>query len=378
MADLVFEGRRRPLVAGRSLFDEADELAVAVPSSCRRSGRCHECVVAVPRGEDVLSPRSAAEGFLPHGFRLACQAHVERTDADVEFSVLRRRLRILLPPAGTSYALDPLVARVGDEVRYGDVPIDHYRGRLLGLALDVGTTTVVAELVDLEAGRPVHAAAFENPQRFGGSDVMTRIAYEGEHPGELRRALRRALNRVLRDAYATLGVERQTVYEAVIVGNPTMRDLFFGLDVAPLGRSPFRSTSEQAVHAGHAQTTSLTRLAHELGLFIHPQARIWGAPLIASHVGADTAADLVATDIAGAARHLHARRHRHQQRDRHRRRSTVPGGLLSGWSRLRGRAHQRTAWRARTGRSSRRSGATAASSAARSAMPRPRGSAAQG
>ena len=62
-------------------------------------------------------------------------------------------------------------------------------GRVLGLALAVGTTTVVLELVDLGSGEAIAAAAFENPQRFGGSDVMSRIAYEASQPGELRRAL---------------------------------------------------------------------------------------------------------------------------------------------------------------------------------------------
>ena len=83
----------------------------------------------------------------------------------------------------------------------------------------------------------------------------------------------------------------------VVVGNATMRDLVFGLDVEPIGRSPFRSTSETAWRAGEvASDRSLDRRAHELGILVHPRARIWGAPLIACHVGADAAADLVAMD----------------------------------------------------------------------------------
>jgi uncharacterized 2Fe-2S/4Fe-4S cluster protein (DUF4445 family) len=301
VGELIHETQRRPLRIGRSLFEAADELTLAVPASCRRTGRCRECVVQVSEGAEALSPPSEAEAFLPAGFRLACQALVARDEGDVRFAILRRRLRILMPSEqepGSPLALDPVVTRKGALALYGDEPIGPALGRLLGLALDVGTTTVVFELVDLESGRSLHAAAFENPQRFGGSDVMTRIAYEAEHPGELRRALRRALNRELEATYRSLGLDRHAVYEAVVVGNPTMRDLFFGLDVGPLGRWPFRSLAEVAVREGRAATSGLVRRAHELGLLIHPQGRVFGVPLVASHVGADTAADLVATDFA--------------------------------------------------------------------------------
>jgi uncharacterized 2Fe-2S/4Fe-4S cluster protein (DUF4445 family) len=301
VANAVHGTQRRPLTAGRSLFDEADELAVVVPASCRRTGRCHECVVQIISGGESLGPRTSAEAFLPEGFRLACQAVVERTDRDVEFAILRRRLRILMssePEPPEDFDLDPVVTRDGPNVLYAGELFGPATGRLLGLAIDVGTTTVVFELVDLESGRSLGAAAFENPQRFGGSDVMTRIAYEAEHPGELRRALRRALNRELEATYRSLGLDRHSVYEAVIVGNPTMRDLFFGLDVGPLGRWPFHSLSEVAVREGGAATSGLVRRAHELGLLIHPQGRVFGVPLVACHVGADTAADLVATDFA--------------------------------------------------------------------------------
>ena len=311
MGQLIHENERRPLQVGRSLFDAADELALRVPSSCRRTGRCRECVVQVHEGEEALGSRTGAEAFLPAGFRLACQAMVEREDGDVRFSILRRRLRILMPSepgadggagAGGTAAVpakpDPLITRDGSTVLYDGELIGLAAGRLLGLAIDVGTTTVVFELVDLESGRTLEAAAFENPQRFGGSDVMSRIAYDSHHPDELRRALRRALNRELETLYRRQGVDRHEVLEAVVVGNPTMRDLFFGLDVAPLGCSPFRSLTETAVREGRTKSSSLLRLAYELGVLMHPQGRVYGPPIIASHVGADIAADLVATGFA--------------------------------------------------------------------------------
>ncbi|MHB8400142.1 MAG: ASKHA domain-containing protein [Candidatus Limnocylindrales bacterium] len=306
MAPLSRAGHRAPLVPGRTLFDAADGLELVVPASCRRSGRCHECIVEVTAGGDALVPPTVEEAFLRPGFRLACRAVVERPDVDVEFVILRRRLRIFMPPTGPPLEVDPAVRVIDGRVRLladdatpGDIPGDDLgaaTGRLLGVALDIGTTTVVLELVDLASGEALASAAFENPQRFGGSDVMTRITYDDEHPGELRRALRRALNHELARLYAACGIDRHQVVEVVVVGNTTMRDLAFGLDVTPIGRSPYRSTTETAWRAGEVATSAVERRAHEVGLLVHPRARIWGAPLIACHIGADAAADLVATD----------------------------------------------------------------------------------
>lgn len=301
-AVVVHAGHRAPLVEAKTLFDTADELELVVPASCRRSGRCHECVVEIKTGGEALGSPTAEESFLGPGYRLACQAVVARTDIDVEFSVLRRRLRIFMPPEGPPLEVDPAARVIDGRVRLlgedgtpGD-DLGPATGRLLGLALDIGTTTVVLELVDLAAGEALAAAAFENPQRFGGSDVMARITYDGERPGELRKALRRALNHELMRLYAAWGVDRHQVVEVVLVGNATMRDLAFGFDVAPIGRSPYRSITETAWRAGEAATTAVERRAHELGILVHPSARVWGPPLIACHVGADAVADLVATD----------------------------------------------------------------------------------
>ena len=296
MPDIIHGSEHRPLEPGRSLFDDAAELAVLVPASCQRTGRCHECVVEIRQGGEQLSAPTPAEAFLAPGFRLACQARVERADADLEFAVLRRRLRIQLAPEAGVAEVDPAVVAVDGRVVAEDgTDLGPVRGALLGLAVDVGTTTVVLELVDLERGAILAVAAFENPQRFGGSDVMTRISYDAEHPGELRQALRRAINHELRRLYPALGVDRRQVVEAYLVGNPTMRDLAFGLDVQPLGRLPYRSVTEAAAGGEAGPTTTVvTRRAHELGLLVNPQARVTGGPLIASHVGADVAADLVA------------------------------------------------------------------------------------
>ncbi len=298
MPEVIHGTDRRPLVPGRTLFDYADEVSAAVPMSCRRTGRCRECVVEVRQGLEALSPRTEPEAYLQGGFRLACQARIEEAAGDVEFAIIRRRMRILGALDRAHDTIEPLVTADEYAVRYGGQPIDTRRNHVLGLAIDIGTTTVVYQLLDLLCGAVVGGGALENPQRFGGSDVMTRISYEQDFPGAMRLALRRTLNHDLRDLYRELGIDRHEVYEAMIVANTTMRDLFFGIDIAPIGEWPYRSLTETALRSGATDSTWLRRRAHEVGLLMNPHGRVVGAPIIASHVGADTAADLVAVDFA--------------------------------------------------------------------------------
>jgi len=286
---------------GLTLFDHADELAMEVPTSCRRTGRCHECIVEVRRGMAALSPPTAAESFLRGSYRLACQAWIADPTVDIDFTPLRRKPKILTHTADSEpMPIDPAVTREGEVVLYAGAPIDRYRGRLLGLAVDLGTTTVVAELVDLESGAVVESASFENPQRFGGSDVMHRISYDGAHRGELQRSAAAALNRAIRAMVPRLGTSHRTLYEIVVAGNPTMRDILFRLEVQDIGQRPYKSLIERAWRCGEREGTALNEPARALGLVAHPAARVYGLPLIASHVGADTAACLLAAGMLDA------------------------------------------------------------------------------
>ena len=285
--------------AGRTLFDYADELQVQVPTSCGRTGSCHECIVEVRQGMEALCPRSPSESFLRDPYRLACQAVVIDDSADIGFSPLRRKPQILTQATPVkTLRLDPMVTRQGDAVAYDGQVIDRFRGRLYGLAMDLGTTTVVIELVDLESGDTRAVASFENPQRFGGSDIMNRISYDGgPFQGELHQAIIKGLNYEIREICKRLGIRRQEIYEVAVAGNSTMRDLFFGLDVQSIGQKPYKSLIENEVLQGKRTSMALTAEAKKLGIQVHPRARIFGLPLIASHVGADTAADLVAIDM---------------------------------------------------------------------------------
>ncbi|MEO6207382.1 MAG: 2Fe-2S iron-sulfur cluster-binding protein, partial [Candidatus Limnocylindrales bacterium] len=143
MPDVIQGTERHPLQAGRTLFDYADAVSSAVPQSCRRTGRCRECVVEVRQGLDSLSPRTASEAYLKGGFRLACQAEIQSIEDDVEFAIIRRRMRILESTETPATRLDPVVTADEMAVRYNGQPIDLRRAHVLGLAIDIGTTTVV-------------------------------------------------------------------------------------------------------------------------------------------------------------------------------------------------------------------------------------------
>ena len=330
MGTISHDGDVRRLARGRTVFDYADELAVRVATSCGRAGTCHECVVQIDAGMAALCERTDAERFLRDPFRLACQAVVENASADVHFAPLRRQPRVLTagvslasgaaqtaaaeigtdspvvsappsaaPGAGGPPSIDPAVTRRGDGVYLDGERIDRYHGRMLGLAVDVGTTTVAMELVDLENGETLQVSSFGNPQLFAGSDIMNRVSYDGgEFRGELQAAIVSGINSAILDLGRELGTKRRQIYEVAIAGNSTMRDLLFGFDVQALGQKPYKSQIEHQFRAGERTTTALSSLPRQLGLIIHPQARVYGLPLIASHVGADTAADLVAMDMA--------------------------------------------------------------------------------
>lgn len=302
---LTVNGHRIEAPAGVSLFTAAGLAGVRVPTSCVTQGKCRECIVEITRGMELLTPPTESEKHLDARarFRLSCQCRVTADSGDVECHTMRRgRMRIErralhLPASHTTTTLDPAIVRDGDRVvdaTTGD-EIARSTGPIHGLAIDLGTTTVVLRLIDLETGDQVADASFENPQRFGGSDVMSRIHYDSEHPGRL---LMRTLAGYLSHAVADLPVDPRTIYDVVLAGNSTMRDLFFRQSVYTIGQNPYRSITEIELAAGKRTTTSLRTTGRRSLLPVHANARVYGLPIISGHVGADAAACLLAADLA--------------------------------------------------------------------------------
>lgn len=301
MSPVFLNSKRLDSKKDDSLFDFADSLSIRVPTSCGRTGECHECIVEVRRGASALTPLTESEKFLRGNYRLACQALVADPSADIEFSVLRRQPRILTSGTRRDVELKPAYVRGddGENVVFngpeGPVTVDTFRQAIYGIAADLGTTTVVLNLVDLESGETVYTASFENPQRFGGSDIMNRISYDGgPDAGELQAVMVSSINFEIGEMVRALKIRRRQIYEIVAVGNTTMREIFFGIDVQSIGTRPYKSSVEDEFRASKRPTTALSATAARLGLRIHPKATVYGGPLIASHLGADVAADLLA------------------------------------------------------------------------------------
>ncbi len=299
---LHINGRSTDAVpGGGSVFDYAERLGIQVPTSCRKNGKCKECVVEIAEGADALSPATEHEQHLKGNFRLSCQCAVIAETGQIKCHTMRRgQMRIErhasgLPASHEGLKLEPCVTRDGDRILIDGEVVDRSTGPIHGIAMDLGTTTVVLRLIDLETGELVADSSFENPQRFGGSDVMSRIQYDTENKGKL---LMRTLAGYLSHAIEAFPVDPKTIYEMVVVGNSTMRDMFFRQSVYSIGQSPYQSITELEMADGKRTSTVLVDTGKRCLLPIHPNARVYGGPIISGHLGADAAACMLAIDLA--------------------------------------------------------------------------------
>jgi uncharacterized 2Fe-2S/4Fe-4S cluster protein (DUF4445 family) len=293
---LTINGLTVEAVPGASVFDYAEGLGIQVPTSCRKQGKCKECMVEIVEGMECLSQVSEEEAHLKGRFRLSCRAHV--TGAGVVRCHTMRRGNMRIERKGFSCGeleLDPAVTRDGDRILIDGEEVARSTGPIHGIAMDLGTTTIVVRLFNLESGEVIAEGSFENPQRFGGSDVMARIQYDTDNRGKL---LMRTLAGYLSHAIEEFPVDPLTIYEMVVVGNSTMRDLFFGHSVYTIGQNPYRSITEIEMAEGKRTGTSLVSTGRRCLLPVHPNARVYGGPIISGHVGADAAACMLAVDLA--------------------------------------------------------------------------------
>jgi uncharacterized 2Fe-2S/4Fe-4S cluster protein (DUF4445 family) len=159
--------------------------------------------------------------------------------------------------------------------------------RLFGMAVDVGSTTIAAHLCDLESGEVVASTGSMNPQIRFGEDLMSRVSYSMMNPGgaqQMTEAVHAALDALAVEVARDAGVAVNDILEVTLVGNPIMHHLLLGIDPVELGGAPFALATDGA----------LTIRASEIGLQLHPNARIYLLPCIAGHVGADAAGMILA------------------------------------------------------------------------------------
>ena len=162
-----------------------------------------------------------------------------------------------------------------------------FKDRLLGVAVDVGSTTVAAHLCDLASGEVIESAGLMNPQIRFGEDLMSRVSYVMLNPGgdvEMTRVVREALNELIAKLTAAADATPEDVFELTLVGNPIMHHLLLGISPVELGTAPFALATDSAINLP----------ASALDLSVAAGARAYILPCIAGHVGADTAGMLLA------------------------------------------------------------------------------------
>ena len=158
-----------------------------------------------------------------------------------------------------------------------------------GAAVDIGSTTVALYLCNLRTGELLAAESEMNPQIVYGEDVMSRIQYSIEYQDgleKLHKAIIATLNKLLKQAAKTANIKTEEILEMVLVGNSTMHHLLLNLHPKDLGLAPFVPT----IHR------SMDVKARELGLQINASGNIHVLPTIASFVGADTSAMILAEE----------------------------------------------------------------------------------
>jgi uncharacterized 2Fe-2S/4Fe-4S cluster protein (DUF4445 family) len=164
-----------------------------------------------------------------------------------------------------------------------------FKADAYGLAVDIGSTTIAAHLVNLTDGEVVATGGIMNPQIRFGEDLMSRVSYVMMHPEgteELTESVRTGINDLIELVAAEAGIEAEDIVELTIAGNPIMHHLFLGISPVELGTAPFALATDEAINFW----------APELDLNVNKGARVYVLPCIAGHVGADAAAMILAEE----------------------------------------------------------------------------------
>jgi uncharacterized 2Fe-2S/4Fe-4S cluster protein (DUF4445 family) len=321
------EGRVLEAPFEARLGDVLVQAGIPISLYCGRRGVCGKCAVEVLSGD--LPPLDERERILlesrrlpPDRFRLACRLPV-RGDLTIRIpeSSFIPSTRILARGEGKSVRLDPSVRKiagrrsdipgasaVSEELRAEKFPDDilttvlgpgdevlalereDTTSRLFGLAIDLGTTTLVVDLVDLRSGAVIATAVGLNGQSSFGADVVSRITAAFRNPGQaeaLRRAVLASLNGLIAEVGRTGSVQADEIYETVIAGNTAMGQLFLGLPIDGLAVAPFE-IDDLSPSPIPASTSGLT---------VNPAGRVVLAPHLHSFVGGDITAGLLALDL---------------------------------------------------------------------------------
>lgn len=335
---------------GRTILDLARKAGVYIDSQCNGKGKCGKCRVRVLEGDVSLFVQEEAQfvkGFEQEaGYRLACMTRV-RGDAivlvpgeNVLTSVASRKMfskrTKTINPAVKCYHIDIDVLGkdhseyVNDIIKllrmqYGllNITIDpgiledlnkepiKSKGTIgvfvwmdkeivaihpekitasLGVALDIGTTTVALYLCDLVKGEVIASGSFTNPQVLFGPDIMSRISYSVEHPCEgvkrMQKELMNSINALILNLVSGQGYSPEDIVDMTVVGNTVMHHIFLGIAPDNLGLWPFEPLVKGPVNVK----------SHKLGLSINPYSYVHMLPVEAGFVGSDNVGVLISEE----------------------------------------------------------------------------------
>ncbi|MGB8298663.1 MAG: ASKHA domain-containing protein [Polyangia bacterium] len=282
---------------GSTLLAAARKARAPLEAPCDGAGICGKCLVRLdPEALTALEAGVEVGGGNGQGaLVLACDARVR---ADIAATIPDRgdkNLAIVDHGLATARSLAPHIAVVhasnGCTMWAGQELIASLPNRVanLGIAVDIGTTTLVVALVDLESGDELAVASALNPQTAYGHDVLSRIHFAAEPDGlaTMQRALIGSLNALIEQVCQRAGVDGGHIHEAVLGGNTCMLHIAAAVDPAPLGRSPYRPSLTGGSHLRAA----------ELGLGIAAHGLAYLPPVVSGFVGADITAGILATDL---------------------------------------------------------------------------------
>ena len=347
-------GLKRKGKNGETLLKVAQDAGVALRSLCGGYGQCHQCWVEVSEGKHskfgveckpenvsgvtTLERQLIADNPIYKGKRLACQtcvkgdlvidvpeesqehkAYISKKNAKQDYSLssaisifncnleestldknpsATENLLLQLKKQGVNAKVDfnllgdlqGLISKTKGEltvaVRDNNKVVAIYpQGELqvIGAAIDIGSTTLALYVYDLQNGRLNYESSAMNPQIRYGEDLMSRVSYVMMNKGgenKLAQAVRNKVTEMLHNACEILELQLDKLLEIVVVGNPIMHHIFFGISPVELGQAPFTVATRGWLDVD----------AQKLGLDLYPNTRISSLPLIAGHVGADTAA----------------------------------------------------------------------------------------
>ena len=338
------EGAEVRVPSGTPIFDAASWNGIAIDSTCGGHGTCKKCKVRVLEGDVPISavdPRAFSTDELRAGWRLACRAP-SRGELVIEVPPLQTRPKAALVGVGRHVILRPAVQKrhlvleeptmedqrsdferlqdaLEDLEPRAELPVLRTLGRVLrnanwnvtaviaddvlidvepgdtstrrfAIAFDLGTTTVVATLLDLETGTPAAVQSMLNRQQPFGADVITRISATMMDEGALDTLQLRAqetLAQLTEEVCAEARVDPGEVYEITICGNVTMTQLVLGMDPEPLSMAPFVVTTHNPPPLAAA----------DFGVPVHPRAPAFAFPSLGAYVGGDIVAGMLATGL---------------------------------------------------------------------------------